>query len=104
MVDEDRQLAAACEVDEGDREGDQEVEEQSRGCGPLPSLEYGGAECAAAILSKGMPCVRTKVEVAVRSRTPESRPARNSFQGPIMRSSVHALSDGWGYGGDSSWV
>ena len=47
MIDKDRQLAAACVVDEGDGEGDQEVEEQASGCGPLSSLERGGPECPA---------------------------------------------------------
>jgi hypothetical protein len=47
VVDEDRQLAAACLVDEGGGEGDQEVEEQPSGCCFLSSLECGWAECAA---------------------------------------------------------
>jgi hypothetical protein len=108
MVDEDRQLAAACEVDEGAVKAIKKWKNSPAAAVLFPPWNAEGPYAPLAILcksrSKRMPCVRTKVEVAVRSRTPESRPARDITSGPVMRYSIHALSDGWGYCADSSWV
>ena len=88
-------------VDKGSGEGDEEIKKRAHARCFLSSMECGVAERATGYrLQEPLDrdaWVLTRVEVAVRSRMPESRPARNMTLRVVVRSSAAVLSGARSY-------